>query len=85
MNYRLTNREFSRLWRRSKAYSAHEIKWLARRRGFSVRSQGTNMQVIDPASEKVVANFEFVKSREEKRMDYEKERAEKRKRRGLLR
>jgi len=85
MHYRLTNREFSRVWRRSKAYSDHEIKWLARKRGFSVRYQGTSLQVIEPATEKVVANFDFVKTREEKRIEYEKAREEKRKKRGFVR
>jgi hypothetical protein len=65
MDYRLTNREFSRVWRRSKRYSDHEIKWLARKRGFSVRYQETDLQVYDTKSGKTVANFEPLENNKE--------------------
>lgn len=59
-DYRLTNRTFSRLWRRSKNYRDHEIRWLARRRGMEVVDHKGAIQVIDPKTKKVVANFQKV-------------------------
>jgi hypothetical protein len=58
MDYRLTNRTFSREWRRSKRYSDHELRWLARRRGFLVRYVGDALQVYLKATGKTVAHFE---------------------------
>lgn len=58
MDYRLTNREFSRVWRRSKRYSDHELKWLCRRRGLMLRRDKQDLQAVDPATNKVVARFE---------------------------
>jgi hypothetical protein len=58
MNYRLTNREFSRVWRRSKKYSDHEIKWLARKRGLLVRDSKDVLTVYDKDTGKTVASFE---------------------------
>lgn len=56
--YRLTNRQFSRLWRRSKKYREHEIRWLARKRGMEVTELRGGLQVVDPKTKKVVANFQ---------------------------
>ena len=60
MDYRLTNREFSRVWRRSKRYSDHELKWLCRRRGLALRREGEDLKAIDPKTNKVVARFEVI-------------------------
>jgi len=58
MDYRLTNREFSRVWRRSKRYSDHELKWLCRRRGLALRRDGEDLKAVDAKTNKVVARFE---------------------------
>jgi hypothetical protein len=58
MDYRLTNREFSRVWRRSKRYSDHELKWLCRRRGLALRREGKDLKAVDPKTNKVVVRFE---------------------------
>ena len=58
--YRLTDRKFSRLWRRSKDYSDHEIRYLARKRGLKISAHKQVIQVLDPKSQKVVANFKEV-------------------------
>jgi hypothetical protein len=58
--YRLTDRKFSRLWRRSKDYSDHEIRYLARKRGLEISAHKQVIQVLDPKSKKVVANFQEV-------------------------
>jgi len=55
------NREFSRLWRRSKRYSDHEIKWLARKRGLAVGDSKGVLTVYDKNTGKTVASFEAVK------------------------
>jgi hypothetical protein len=55
--YRLINRTFSREWRRSKNYSDHEIKWLARRRGLETRRHNQALEVFDPKTEKTVVSF----------------------------
>jgi hypothetical protein len=60
-DYRLTNRTFSRLWRRSKNYREHEIRWLARRRGLEIVDRKGVIQVIDPKTKKVVANFQVMR------------------------
>jgi len=62
--YRLTNREFSRLWRRSKNYREHEIRYLARKRGLETRDRRGVIQVYDPKTNKVVANFQEVAQNE---------------------
>lgn len=62
-DYRLTDRTFSRLWRRNKTYSEREIRWLARRRGLLFTERDGTIQVSDK-SKKVVANFKLVPERE---------------------
>ena len=57
--YRLTNRRFSREWRRSKDYSDHEIRWLAKRRGLNFREHSAALTVTDQAGV-VVANFTLI-------------------------
>jgi len=59
MVYRLTDRKFSRLWRRSKDYSDHELRWLARRRGLKTAVHKGTLQVLDLKG-KVVATFQQV-------------------------
>jgi hypothetical protein len=59
-DYRLTDRKFSRLWRRSKDYSDHEIRWLARRRGLTMSVHKQTLQVIHPKTKKVIANFKEI-------------------------
>lgn len=56
MTYRLTNRAFSRLWRRSKRYSDHEIRFLCKRRGLTMEEHGDQLTVLN-AKKIVVANF----------------------------
>jgi len=65
--YRLTDRRFSRLWRRSKDYSDHEIRWLAKRRGLDYRERGNTIQVMDHGT--VVANFLLVPDDQGQRKD----------------
>ncbi len=57
-DYRLTNRAFSRQWRRSKNYREHEIHWLARRRGLKVIERRGNLELISPKTKKVEATFQ---------------------------
>jgi len=57
MKYRLTDREFSRAWRRNKIYSEKDLRWLAKRRGLSVVIDGPALQVVDARLNKIVANF----------------------------
>lgn len=59
MVYRLTDRTFSRLWRRSKDYSERELRWLARKRGLKTAVHKGTLQVLD-LKDKVVANFQQV-------------------------
>lgn len=63
-DYRLTDRAFSREWRRNKTYSGKEIRWLARRRGLEFVENTDSIQVRDPKTKKVVANFGLVPERE---------------------
>ena len=65
--YRLTNRQFSRLWRRSKDYSDHEIRFLAKRRGLEIDDHKSVLTVIDPKNKKVVATFKEVQQAAEPR------------------
>lgn len=58
--YRLTDRTFSRAWRRSKNYREHEIKWLARKRGLLVRSDKNVLTVYAPKTGATVAHFQLV-------------------------
>lgn len=67
-DYRLTNRTFSRIWRRSKNYRDHEIQWLARRRGLAVRERKGAIEVYDPKTNKAVANFQQVSEAENSRI-----------------
>lgn len=64
MDYRLMDRAFSRIWRRSKRYSDHEIKWLARKRGLATRSKGVFLTVYNPSTEATIVTFEQIKVRE---------------------
>lgn len=57
--YRLTDRAFSRQWRRSKDYSDHELRWLARRRGLTISVHKGTLQVLDRKG-KAVATFQAV-------------------------
>ena len=57
MNYKLIDRLFSRLWRRDKRYSEHELRWLARKRGLTVRLKGGYLDIVQPKSKQVVAHF----------------------------
>lgn len=61
IEYQLTDRKFSREWRRSKRYSRNELRWLARKRGLELRERGGVAQVIEPGTRRVVANFAQVK------------------------
>lgn len=63
-DYRLTDRTFSRVWRRNKTYSEREIRWLARRRGLEFIENKDSIQVRDLKTKKVVANFGLVPERE---------------------
>jgi 3D (Asp-Asp-Asp) domain-containing protein len=56
MKYRLTNRKFSREWRRNKSYSLNELRWLARRKGLDCKERGGVVRVLDKAG-KLVAGF----------------------------
>lgn len=60
MTYRLVDRFFSRLWRRSKRYSEHELRWLAKKRGLALRLKGDMLEVCHPASKEVVATFKGI-------------------------
>jgi hypothetical protein len=57
MTYKLTDRFFSRIWRRTKRYSEHELRWLAKKRGLTLRHKGDMIQIIHPATKQVVAHF----------------------------
>ena len=61
-DYRLTNRTFSRVWRRSKNYRDHEIRWLARKRGLAVRERNRGIEVYDPKTGKNVAVFQLAEA-----------------------
>lgn len=63
-DYRLTDRAFSREWRRNKTYSEREIRWLAKRRGLEFVENRDTIQVRDLKTKKVVANFGLVPARE---------------------
>ena len=58
--YRLMSREFSRIWRRCKNYREKEIRYLARKRDLEIRDRDRMLQVYDPKTKKVVANFQEV-------------------------
>jgi len=58
--YRLTDRKFSRLWRRSKDYSDHEIRYLVKKRGLALTDHKSMLTVTDPKTRKVVATFQEV-------------------------
>jgi hypothetical protein len=57
MTYKLIDRFFSRLWRRNKRYSEHELRWLARKRGLAVRLKGDYLEIVHPANKQVMAHF----------------------------
>ena len=54
--YKLLNREFSRIWRRSKVYQKNEIKWLARKQGLKTRKRGKHLLIVDKSGA-VTADF----------------------------
>jgi hypothetical protein len=66
--YRLTGRQFSRQWRRSKDYSDHEIRWLAKRRGLVYRERGNTICVTGQDG-KVVVSFILVPDAKGQRQD----------------
>lgn len=57
MTYRLRDRVFSRVWRRNKRYSEHELRWLARKKGLDIRLKGAHLDVWHPATRQVIARF----------------------------
>jgi len=57
--YRLNNRSFSRVWRRNKDYSDHEIRWLAKKRGLEFRENKTTIELVN-RNNQVVAAFQEV-------------------------
>jgi len=59
-DYRLTDRKFSRVWRRNKNYSEREIRRLARKRGLEFTAHKQAIHVLDPKTKKAVANFQAV-------------------------
>lgn len=63
-DYRLTDRKFSRHWRRNKKYSDHELRWLAKRRGLEYVEQRDIIRLRDLKTKKVVANFGLIPARE---------------------
>lgn len=44
----MTDRLFSRLWRRNKRYSEHELRWLTKRRGLKLEKKGTLITLTGP-------------------------------------
>lgn len=60
--YQLTDRKFSRLWRRGHKYTLNDLKLLARRRGCTLKLQPQN--IVISKADKVVANFERLLSEE---------------------
>jgi hypothetical protein len=58
MTYRLTDRFFSRLWRRTKRYSEKELRWLARKHGLTLKLKGDTIEIAHPASRHPVAHFQ---------------------------
>lgn len=56
MEYHLTDRKFSREWRRGKRYSKQELRWLARKKGLEFKEHRGTIQLLDQKG-KVVANF----------------------------
>lgn len=63
VEYQLTDRKFSREWRRNKRYSRHELRWLARKKGLEfTERRGIGQMVKDG---RVVANFAEVKAQVE--------------------
>lgn len=57
--YRLNNRSFSRVWRRNKDYSDHEIRWLAKKRGLEFRENKQTIELVN-RNNQVVAVFQEV-------------------------
>jgi len=59
-DYRLTDRKFSRQWRRSKVYTEREIRRLAKKRGLEFFVRKGSIHVTDPKTKQTVANFQAV-------------------------
>lgn len=57
MTYRLVDRFFSRIWRRTKRYSEKELRWQARKHGLTLRLKGDTIELTHPATKQVVAHF----------------------------
>jgi len=57
MTYRLTDRFFSRFWRRTKRYSEKELRWQAKKHGLTLRLKGDTIELAHPATRQVVAHF----------------------------
>lgn len=56
MEYHLTDRTFSREWRRGKRYSKQELRWLARKKGLEFVERGGAVKLVNKLG-KAVANF----------------------------
>lgn len=56
MEYHLTDRTFSREWRRGKRYSKRELRWLARKKGLEFKEHRSTIQLVDQKG-RIVANF----------------------------
>lgn len=50
-SYRLASKRFSREWRRSKAYTFPELRWLARRRGLDIRKHKDRIHITGPKTD----------------------------------
>jgi hypothetical protein len=57
MTYRLVDRFFSRIWRRTKRYSEKELRWQAKKHGLTLRLKGDMIELAHPATKQVVAHF----------------------------
>lgn len=57
MTYKLTDRFFSRIWRRTKRYSERELRWQAKKHGLTLRLKNDLIELSHPATKQVVAHF----------------------------
>lgn len=48
MIYRMTDRFFSRTWRRNKKYSEHELRWLSKRYRLKLDKRGVLITITGP-------------------------------------
>ena len=51
------DRHFSRTWRRNKCYTQPELRWLARKRGLEFSARRGKVQIVNPKTGKIEANF----------------------------